>query len=831
MTFRNILLLLVFAFPFSILGQNVEWSSSKILNEIKKLNTVGSVLYVAAHPDDENTRLLAYLANERHYRTGYLSLTRGDGGQNLIGKEQGEALGLIRTQELLAARRTDGAEQFFTRAKDFGYSKNPEETLTIWDKETILHDVVLTIRRFKPDVIICRFPTTGEGGHGHHTASAMLALEAFDAAADPTKFPEQLKETEVWQAKRVFWNTFNFGGNNTTSSNQLHFDVGGYNPLLGLSYGEIASMSRTMHKSQGFGTAMQRSEIIEYFKLLKGEKYTTDIFDNVVTSWDRIPSAKNVQKLIQELQNDFQVEHPEKSLQKLVAIYQELEKLDATDSYINYWKTQKMKECKRLMLACSGTWLEATSDAISVVPGGKINVTAQAISRHSNDITLLSVNGQSSNKKLTINQAHETKLSFEIAANHAYSDPYWLKKPVINEIYQVAQQELIGTPENQPEDGVVFQLKIAGLEVSYFVPIDYKYTDPVKGEVRRPLEIVPPVTVNLSNKVFVFDKNKLDKTKGKDFFVTIKANKDQINGKIEFKVPNGWSVSYQDAVKISKKGEEQVIRATVTHEEGSQNGKLEAIVHLDGQSYQHSITRIEYDHIPYQFFLTEASAQLIQVDIKKKAGKIGYIQGAGDDVVSSLEQIGYEVTIITEEMLAKDKVWELLDFSSIVMGIRAYNVYPQLHVYHKLLMNYVELGGNLIVQYNTNNRLAPLEEEIGPYPFTITTKRVTDETAEVKITNKKHVVFNEPNRITDADFEGWVQERGIYFVGDMSANYETVLSMKDKGETASKGSLIIGKYGKGNYVYTGLAFFRQLPIGNPGAYRLFVNLLSLPANK
>ncbi len=801
-----------------------EWNSSKILNEVQKLNTVGSVLYIAAHPDDENTRLLAYLANEKKYRTGYLSLTRGDGGQNLIGKEQGEALGLIRTQELLAARRIDGAEQFFTRAKDFGFSKSPEESLTIWDKEQILSDVVLTIRRFKPDVIICRFPTTGEGGHGHHTASAILAMEAFDAAADPTRFPEQLKESEVWQAKRILWNTFNFGGNNTTSPNQIKIDVGGFNPLLGLSYGEMAAMSRTMHKSQGFGTAMQRGENIEYFKFLKGEKLKNDLLEGVNTSWSRIPNTTTLQTLLDRLESEFQPQHPEKSIKTLVEIYSTLLKLEDNDPYTHYWKTLKIKECKNLILACAGIWLEATAGDFSVVPGENHDVTTQIIMRNPANVVVKKIEMENINTSLVQNQPITFKATETPNPNRSYSDPYWLKEPVKNEIYIVKESRLIGMPQDTIFDVENLTLNIEGVDLQYTIPIDYKYTDPIKGEVHRPLEVLPPVTINLSDKVLTFSGSE-----AKEISFTVTANQDEIDGNISIKAPEGWTITIPDpAVKLDKKGDEQLVKAKVSPSENGKDGMLEASVIIDGETYNKSITRIEYDHIPYQFFLSDANAKLVSLDLKKTNTKIGYIPGAGDDVATCLQQIGYDVTLLTNDLLDKE---DLSVYSSIITGIRAYNVDKRLPLHYQKLMEYVKNGGNLIVQYNTNNRIAPLKGDIGPYPFVISRDRVTDETAKVKFTNPKHVVLNYPNIITEQDFDGWIQERGIYFADDTSKEYESILSMNDKGEKPNEGSLIIGKYGKGNFVYTGLVFFRELPAGVPGAYRLFVNLLSLPQNK
>jgi LmbE family N-acetylglucosaminyl deacetylase len=312
---------LLFQFQLSNAQTEAPKSSAEILQALHKLNTVGSVLYVAAHPDDENTRLLSYMSKEQKVRTGYLSITRGDGGQNLIGKEQGEMLGLIRTQELLAARRTDGAEQFFTRAFDFGYSKTPEETFNFWNRDSILSDMVWVIRNFKPDVMICRFPTTGEGGHGHHTASAILALQAFDDAANPQKFAWQLKHTAVWQARSIFWNTFNFGTTNTTSENQIKFDVGVYNPLLGKSYGEIAAESRSFHKSQGFGSAKQRGQALEYFKLLKGDSCKNHVLENVNLSWNRIKGAEEIQKAIDACIKQFNHNSPNEIVPQLIAVY------------------------------------------------------------------------------------------------------------------------------------------------------------------------------------------------------------------------------------------------------------------------------------------------------------------------------------------------------------------------------------------------------------------------------------------------------------------------------------------------------------------------------
>lgn len=807
-----------------------ELNSAEILLGMKKLNTVGSVLYIAAHPDDENTRLLGYLAKEKNLRTGYLSLTRGDGGQNLIGKEQGEALGLIRTQELLAARRTDGAEQFFTRANDFGFSKNPEETFSIWNKDSILADVVWAIRKFKPDVIICRFPTTGEGGHGHHTASAILAMEAFDLAADPTKYPEQLNRgVEVWQAKRIFWNTFNFGGTNTTSPDQLTIDVGAYNPLLGLSYGEVAANSRSMHKSQGFGSAKQRGEAIEFFKFLKGAPAEKDVFEGVDASWKRVSATAHIEDLVSACITAFDAQHPEKSLPALEKIYTAIRQLDEKDPGVRYWKTIKLAACKDLIIQCAGLWMEAYVSDYSAVPGNEISVSAQIIARNPGNVQLKSVAfiGQTvktTDLKLTPNKLETIEQKETLPQSTPYSAPYWLAEPHTVDMYTVRDRSRIGTPENPAAKSVVYQLTVDGLELSVERGLVFKSTDPVKGEVYRPFEVLPPATVNISDQVFVFST-----TAPKAISFTVKANMPNVKGTVKVNVPAGWTINIQNPdVNLVKKGDEQIVKATLTPAKNSKDGELQASVAIDGTDYTKSITRIEYDHIPYQFFLNDAQAKIVFVDLKKTGTKIGYIAGAGDNVPACLTQVGYDVTLLTDEMLTKE---DLSVYSGIVTGVRAYNTNDRMPLYYEKLMAYVHQGGNLIVQYNTNNRIAPMETKIGPYPFTISRDRVTDDRAAVEFTNPKHPVLNTPNVITQKDFDGWIQERGIYFATEFGDQYETVFSMHDPNEAPGKGSLIIAKYGKGNFVYTGLVFFRELPAGIPGAYRLFVNLLSLPQNK
>lgn len=802
-------------------------NSSEILQQIKKLNTTGSVLYIAAHPDDENTRLLGYLANERKLRTGYLSLTRGDGGQNLIGKEQGEMLGLIRTQELLAARRMDGAEQFFTRAFDFGFSKNPEETFTFWNKEAVLADVVWVIRNFKPDVIICRFPTTGEGGHGHHTASAILALEAFDAAADPMRFPEQLTSTQTWQAKRIFWNTFNFGGLNTTSENQMKIDVGGYNPLLGKSYGEIAAESRSNHKSQGFGSAKTRGEAIEYFKQLKGDTARKDVFEGINQSWSRFGATARFKALIDQCIAQYNPQAPEKSIPALTAIYKQLQQAQYKNTETQYWRTQKLKELQDIIIACSGLWMESTAPDYIAIPGKAVELNTQIIARNKADVRIKGIHYNSGDSVTNFNARQNQLYSFKhketIAASHEFSTPYWLATPHTTGSFIVGDQNLIGRAENGAALYVGIDLEIAGVPFTQQLPVSYKSTDPVKGERYRPLEILPPATVNTTDAVYVFRN-----TNEKKIRFIVKANKANTKGRLKLQASEGWTVVLDNAAfDLAAKNDEAIIDAYVSPSENAANGTITAAVQIDGNDYGKSIRRIDYDHIPQQFTLADATTKLVKADVRKSGNNIGYIPGAGDEVPACLQQIGYKVTMLTDDVLGST---DLSRFDAIITGVRAYNTNDKLQLQYKKLMNYVQDGGNLIVQYNTNNRISTIPQNIGPYPFVITRDRVTDEHAQMDLLQPQHPAFNFPNKISEADFDGWVQERGIYFATDSLNKYNKVLSMKDPGEKPNNGSLLIAPYGKGNFVYTGLAFFRQLPAGVPGAYRLFVNLISLPAH-
>ena len=796
-----------------------------ILHRLQKLNTLGSVLYVAAHPDDENTRLLGYLANERKYRTVYISLTRGDGGQNLIGKEQGEELGMIRTRELLEARKVDGAEQAFARCNDFGYSKGPEETFSIWNKEEALADMVWAIRKFRPDVIINRFPTTGEGGHGHHTASAILAVEAFRAAADPNRFPEQLKHVTIWQARRIFHNSFNPRNQPAVNfEGQIQLDVGGYNPLLGRSYGEIAAESRSMHKSQGFGVARSRGTQIEYFKRLDGDTSVTEIFQNINTTWSRIQGGDKVSQQIKSAINGFNIIQPEKSLPQLFKILALIKKTEDA-----YWREVKEKEVLDLIRSCAGLWLEANSKNFYAVRGEPVDLTLSVISRLAEGIELKGIRVHEADSATSValekNKLTTIRSAMLIPETAPLSTPYWLEQPHRDGMFTVSNVTMTDLPWNDAPVKVIFTLGFEGQTINYEVPVNYKWTDPVRGEVYRPFEILPAVSLTPSDEVMLFTDSK-----PKTLTLRLKNLGEYNAGTLLAKAPPGWTISpSQLRMSLSGKGKEETITFTVTPPSPSDiskgaDGEISFSFDQNGKPEVYEVSRIEYEHIPYLVLLKESKVKLAAFDLSGKVSKIGYIEGAGDDVAKCLKQAGFQVEMLDENKILKES---LAQYGAIITGIRAYNTIENMESYYPYLMKYIEEGGNLIVQYNTFNFISSLKSDIGPYPFKITRNRVTDEKSAVSFLAPDHEVLNSPNKITQNDFKDWVQERGLYFAGDAAPEYQKVLSWNDPGEDPLDGGLIIAKKGKGHFVYTGISFFRQLPAGVEGAYRLMVNMINL----
>lgn len=820
---RNVGSLLLFLIvSVGLAQQPKQLSSSEIYQKIQKLNVLGNVLYLAAHPDDENTRFIAYSSNEKLFNTAYLSLTRGDGGQNLIGTEIREELGIIRTQELLAARRTDGGQQFFSRANDFGYSKTPEETLKIWDKDKILADVVWVIRKFRPDVIVCRFPTDGGGGHGHHTASALLGVEAFDLANDNSAYPEQLKYVDVWQPKRIVVNTGRWWNPDISADDEgvVAEDIGKYNTLLGTSCNEIAAKSRTMHKSQGFGSTGARGEHLEYFEHLKGEQAKESLFDGINSSWSRLKGYDYIGKFINDININYDLNNPEKSIPLLVKLKNELAKISDT-----FWKNKKVAEVDELIKQCIGLYIEAKADNYYATNDDSVKVNFELINRTLSAVKIKSISAATFNysynqeQELLKNEKIELKQAFKVPANTNNSQPYWLAKEGTLGTYNVSEQLTIGKPENDATVNFKIVMEIAGQVITYYYPLIYKWNDPVKGELYRPFVIVPPVFVNFTKELQLFSN-----LSEREIELTVKTMSQSLKAQLILTAPNGWKLTQSKFdIELAKKGEEQKIKVTLTPSAEAKIGDLKAELVVGEKNYNQSLNTITYNHIPTQIYMPLAKAKLVFVDLKTKGNKIGYFAGAGDKIPEALTNIGYEVEELSENDLELNN---LTKYDAIVVGIRAVNVNDRFGFIAPKLLKYVEEGGTLVMQYNTRHRLKT--DDFAPYALKLSRDRVTEEDAEVTFLMPEHEVLNVPNKITKSDFYFWVQERGLYFPNEWDKDkYDAILSWHDKGEEAKDGSLLIAKYGKGHYVYTGISFFRELPAAVPGAYRLFVNLISL----
>ncbi|RXR21444.1 PIG-L family deacetylase [Flavobacterium stagni] len=825
---QSFLLLAACIVAFPTWGQRPEKpNSADIYHQIEKLNFLGNILYIAAHPDDENTRLISYLSNEVHARTGYLSLTRGDGGQNLIGPELRELLGVIRTQELIEARKIDGGEQYFSRANDFGFSKNPTETLQIWDKNQVLSDVVWAIRTFRPDIIINRFDHRSPGTtHGHHTASAMLSMEAFDLANQPNQFADQLAYTQPWQPQRIYFNTswWFYGSKEkfekADKSKQAQLQIGVYYPFAGKSNQEIAALSRSCHQSQGFGNTGTRGEEDEYLEFLKGTAPANknNLFDGIDTTWNRLTDGKAVGELLAKVQKEFNYSNPGASVPDLIKAYSLIQQLQDP-----FWRNQKSEEIKKIIAACSGLYLEAVSDVQETTPGSTIKVKLEAINRSANAWTLNRVETYPktavnwNNQVLTNNKDLTTSFDLSLPNDYDYTAPYYLKEEGTVGMYTVNDRLLIGKPDVQRATQVTFFLSIQGVEIPFTRKIVYKYNDDVKGEVYQPLDIVPAATSSIKEKVYIFPKNRSHEVR-----VIVKAGKENLSGSVQLQVPTDWKVSpEQQAVTLQRKGETAEFVFTLTPPKEAAEAVIQSVVTVDNQTFKQDKIDINYTHIYKQMVLKSATAKAIKLNIKTNEEKIAYIMGAGDEVPNSLTQMGYEVTVVKPESLTPEL---LQPFDVVMSGIRAYNVVNQLAYKQQVLLDFVKSGKTMIVQYNTLDDM--VTKEYAPYPLKISRDRVTEENAEVRFLQPNHRILNYPNKITSADFTGWKQEQGLYYPSEWDAQYTALISANDQGEKPKDGAILVAPYGKGTYIYTGLSFFRELPEGVPGAFRLMANLIS-----
>ena len=803
------------------------YSASEIQQGLDKLNVLGSVLYVAAHPDDENTQIISYFSNEGNFRTAYLSATRGDGGQNLIGPEIQEELGLIRTQELLGARRIDGGEQFFSRASDFGYSKHPDETFEKWDKERILSDFVWVFRKFRPDVIITRFSTEPGITHGHHTASAILAQEAFKLSGNPNAFPDQLKYVDPWQPAKIFWNTswwFFRGKDESLDTTGLSkIDVGGYNPLLGKSYTEISAKSRSMHKSQGFGASGSRGSEFEYLVRIDTVGTGKSIFNGINTSWSRVEGGEKVSLFIREAIANYDPGQPYEIIEELLLARKELLKLPD-----QFWKEIKLQEISDLIMAASGTYIEFNSNEESYVAGDSILISAELINRSPVRLSMTSLDFSLWDKSylfnlvLRDNQVNRLNFQMRLPEDISISQPYWLVEDRSLGMFNVSDQKLIGEPEDGPQISCRVTLKIGEEFIDYVLPVTYKETDPVEGEVYKPVQITPPVMINSSKDVMVFADNE-----HKDVAIRVTAGKKNIEGDLYLELPDGWrTFPERHTYKLLDKGEERNYTFSIYPSDNAEQYEIQVKASLNGHMYDRGRNVIDYAHIPKQTTYPVSNIKVSRLDIRKSGSEIGYIDGAGDNIPQCLRLLGYRVTKLEKEDVNINK---LSQFDAIILGIRAFNTVDWLSYKNEILFDYVQRGGTVVVQYTTTRQL--ITQDIAPFPLRLSRNRVTVEGSPVKVLKPKHPVLNSPNKIVPEDFEGWIQERGLYFADDWSDELDPIFQMNDPGENPLEGGLLVGKYGKGYYVYTGLSFFRELPAGVPGAYRLFTNLISLGNSK
>ena len=801
-------------------------SAAQIKQKLKKLNVLGSVLYVAAHPDDENTRIISLMANDKLVETAYLSMTRGDGGQNLIGSEIRDLLGLIRTQELLAARSIDGGKQFFTRAIDFGFSKSATEAFKIWNKEEILSDVVKVFRQYQPDVIITRFPPDARAGHGHHTGSAILAQEAFDVSSKTDQFPGQVKEFGTWQPSRLYTNTGRWW--NTTINEKtpgiVTLDVGVYNPLLGRSMTEIAAFSSSQHKSQGWGRPGERGYAPEYLEYVKGAKAEKDLFEGINITWSRIKGTGKVQDLVTRAIQNFSEENPSASVPVLFQIRKEIAKLDN-----GVWKMRKLKEVERLIQDCLGLYVEVKASAYWIAPGDVVEITSEVVNRSDVAVTLVQVSAPDVGYDSTFSLDLRNDLSSTFTTHKTlkstkpYSDPYWLHLPHEQGIFNVKDKSLIGKAENDPSVLFQFKIKVGEEQLVLNRPVIYKWTDPVKGELQRPVEVVPAMSVDLADNVLIFNDDQ-----PRSINVSIKSFTEKgAKGLLTLQLPVEWR-SEPSSVEFELKGrdDEKLISFKVYPGKTEVTSVLGAVAEVQGKQFDRAIRTVSYDHIPTQTYLRKAQAKVSRINLKKEGQLIGYIPGAGDDIPTALRTMGYEVWEMKPNEVTHDNLKRV---DAVVLGIRALNVNERIRSMMPILLDYVRVGGALIVQYNNNGGLET--EAFAPFPIKLSRERVTDELSEVRILKPEHPLLNFPNKISAKDFDGWVQERGLYFPSEWDANYDALLSMNDEGEDAKDGGLLIAKDGDGYYIYTGLSFFRQLPEGVAGAYKLFANIVSAGKSK
>lgn len=811
---KNIVRLYFILFSLSASAND---GNGEIYVNLQKLHSLKRVLYVAAHPDDENTRALAWFSLGEKAETAYFSLTRGDGGQNLIGDELSEELGVLRTQELLAARAHDGAKQYFSRAVDFGYSKSADESFELWGRDVLLSDLVLIIRKFKPDVIITRFPPDERAGHGHHTASALLAIEAFSKAADATYLPNQVKEYGTWQSTSLYWNTSYWWDENIKNLSDddpdyLITDIGGYNPQLGMSYNEIGTLARSQHKCQGFGDVIERGSRIEYFKHLGGEKVHHSFFEKSTQSWSNI-ADKQLEADFNSALTNFDFIKVSNNVPILLKILKRLKQLPSS-----FIIDEKIERCEGIIKDCLGLNVELIGEQFSFIQGTTVALKGNVINRSELPIILTKIEMSTGESLVLDSVLLENRLKvveLVSSGNVPISNPYWLNEPFEN-VFLVKDPSDFCAPESRPSIRADFSFSLNGESFSISIPATYKWRDPSYGERRRPLISTPEYTAT-----FEQDQLLMKADEQKEVRIKVKSFTDSLSTLLKLTAPKGWTITPSEfSINLNSMHAEEWLNVKIVADTKAKSGEI--VLSEENGSPLFNYSEIAYDHIPTQALFRVATLQCTVLDAKINKSRIAYIKGVDDAVPQAIEQLGFELDMFEVKDIPSI---DFTKYGSVVLGIRIYNVHPELSNYSDRLNSYVESGGNLVMQYNTAPR-GDSGIKFGPIPFELSRNRVTEEDAKVTFLAPKHPIMNTPNKITQADFDNWVQERGLYFANNWDEAYTPLFSWADKGEDPQTGALIVTKYGKGQFVYSGISFFRELPNGVVGAYRLFANILS-----
>jgi LmbE family N-acetylglucosaminyl deacetylase len=814
---------------------------------LKRLDVIGSVLHTGAHPDDENSALVAWVARGQGARTAYLSATRGEGGVNLLGGELFEALGVIRTEELYGARRLDHAQQFFTPNYEFGFSKSADDTFTKWPHDQILGDFVRVIRYFRPEIIISRFTGTPRDGHGHHQVAGIITQEAFKAAADPSRFPEYGKP---WQAKKLYLNAGGGPNDQNAPPTGLPINVGEFDEALGRTYSQIASEGRSIHRSQGQGGAQDAGPRQTRIQLVQKTVNVADdapLFSGVLY---KLPDLAQVDPSLASGLNDLEtritairqlvnLQRPSDIVLDLASALTVLRQLEAKTSneHAQFLLSQKEDDFNEALRLAAGLTFDVITSDDTVVPGQEFNLTVSvtnggpysfAGTRVSTELPqgwTLTADGTTGS--LQPGQRFDQKYKVKVATDATFTQPYWLQRP--------RQGDRFGWP-NVPAGTLPFderllttkaELDYQGTTISLKKPAEFRRVDRMLGEQRTALKVVPALSVGVSPDIAIVP---LKGSRQKEFTVTVE-NQDPtpINGEVRLVLPTGWSASPQSrAVSFTQQGEKTSSQFTVSVPPTAGDFTVKAVVQSGGREFTSGYTIIAYPHIETRHIYAPAESKVEVVDVATTITSVGYVEGTGDAIPDALRQLGINVTILSPKDIATA---DLSKFPTIVLGVRAYAVRDDLRAYNKRLMEYVSNGGTLVVQYNRANEIG--NAQIAPYPVTLenvnqnNSERVTHEDAPVKILDPSSSILNVPNKITDKDFDGWVDERGTFFLRSWDPRYSTPLETADPGEPERPGGLVVGKYGKGTYIYTGYSFFRELPAGVKGAYRLFSNIVSV----